>query len=43
MDAPWGVCAEERQYSDRQASLAARSLRPYGRFDVKLEWFAGVD
>ena len=43
MDAPWGVCAEERQYRDRQASLARPFARPYGRFDVKLEWFAGVD
>ena len=27
MDAPWEVCAVERQYRDRQASGRARSIR----------------
>ena len=44
MDAPWGVCATERQYRDRQAS----GVRPFdfgreGRLDLKLGWFAGID
>ena len=30
MDAPWGVCAVERQYRDRQASGRARSIRQTG-------------
>ena len=45
MDAPWGVCAVERQYRDRQASLARPfdSAKTGGRFDLKLTWFVGVD
>ena len=43
MDAPWGVCAVERQYRDRQASGRARSDSADGRFNLKLAWFAGVD
>ena len=31
MDAPWEVCAAERQYRDRQASGRARSIRQTGR------------
>ena len=42
MDAQWGVCAVERQYRDRQASLA-RPFDSTGRLELKLEWFAGVD
>ena len=34
MDAPWGVCAAERQYRDRQASRRARSTR---QGEVQLE------
>ena len=43
MDAPWGVCAVERQYWDRQASLARPFDSADGRFDLQLTWFAGVD
>ena len=44
MDAPWGVCAAERQYRSRQASLA----RPFDpqqarRCALQLGWFVGVD
>ena len=44
MDAPWGVCAAERQYRSRQASLA----RPFDprqtrRCGLQLGWFVGVD
>ena len=34
MDAPWGVCAAERQYRDRQASRRAHSIR---QGEVQLE------
>ena len=43
MDAPWGVCAVERQYRDRQASGARPFDSAEGRFELKLAWFAGVD
>ena len=43
MDAPWGVCVVERQYRDRQASLARPFDSADGRFDLQLTWFAGVD
>ena len=42
MDAPWGVCAVERQYWDRQASLARPFDSADGRFDLQLTWFAGI-
>ena len=38
MDAPWGVCAEERQYRDRQASLA----RPFASASREVRREAGV-
>ena len=43
MDAPWGVCAAERQYRERQASGASSFDSTDGRFNLKLAWFAGVD
>ena len=43
MDAPWGVCAEERPYRERQASLARPFAPSDGRFDLELRWFVGVD
>ena len=44
MDAPWEVCAVERQYRDRQARGRARSIRQTGgRLILKLTWFVGVD
>ena len=43
MDAPWRVCAVERQHRDRQASLAHPFDSVDGRFDLQLTWFAGVD
>ncbi len=43
MDAPWGVCAAERKYRERQASLARPFDSADGRCDVQLTWFAGVD
>ena len=44
MEAQWGVCAKERQYRDRQASLAG-PLDP-GKVRgcrLKQQWFVGVD
>ena len=38
MDAPWGVCAEERPYRERQASLA----RPFAPSDRRLRLGAEV-
>ena len=43
MDAPWGVCAEERSYRERQASLARPFAPSARRFDLELRWFVGVD
>ena len=43
MDAQWGVCAVERQYRGRQASLARPFDSADGRFDLQLTWFEGVD
>ena len=44
MDAPWGVCAAERQYRSRQASLARPfDQRQTRRCGLQLGWFVGVD
>ena len=43
MDAPWGVCAAERPYRERQASLARPFAPSDRRFDLELKWFVGVD
>ena len=43
MDAPWGVCAVERQYRDRQTSLASPVDSADREVRLKLAWFAGVD
>ena len=44
MEAQWGVCAKERQYRDRQASLAGPLDRGKARrCRLKQHWFVGVD
>ena len=43
MDALWGVCAVERQYRQRQASLARSFDLADRRVDLELAWFVGID
>ncbi len=44
MEAQWGVCAQERQYRDRQASLAGPlDGGKARRCPLKQRWYVGVD
>ena len=43
MDAPWGVCAAERQYRNRPGIDGAPLDAEEGRFRLELACFVGVD
>jgi transposase len=43
MDAPWGVCAIERQYRDRRTSRRLDHPKEGSSMDEEVAWYVGVD